>query len=164
MSKPRSDPAPPPSTCSRAGKDATLSPTTEQLVRATTATTTNDAPAGRPAPRSTRSQVIEMAMVPDSRAPLLPIPTSMPCDQHDRKRSRSQRRRLSHARSPQAPLPPPPTVMEVVVDYGCSHHPSGAVTPVVIRLVNFSNKFAEGSAVNHVFLPGASREQKKGNG
>jgi hypothetical protein len=38
------------------------------------------------------------------------------------------------------------------------------VTPVVIRLVNFSNKFAEGSAVNHVFRPGASRERKKGNG
>jgi hypothetical protein len=36
------------------------------------------------------------------------------------------------------------------------------VTPVVIRLVNFSNKFAEGSAVNHVFCPGASRERKRG--
>jgi hypothetical protein len=36
----------------------------------------------------------------------------------------------------------------------------GGVTPVVIQLVNFSDKFAEGSAVNHVFRPGASRERE----
>jgi hypothetical protein len=50
----------------------------------------------------------------------------------------------------------------LLFDFDLVHVPG--VTPVVIRLVNFSNKFAEGSAVNHVFCPGASREQEKGNG
>jgi hypothetical protein len=34
------------------------------------------------------------------------------------------------------------------------------VTPVVIWLVNFSNKFTKGSAVKHAFHPGVSREQE----